>query len=82
MVFWCLKDAKNDERVKFHANQGLLLFILEVVGISILEIPKIGGTLGFLLIAFAVAFSIRGLVDIDKNKQSKIPLIGRIRILK
>ncbi len=82
MVFWCLSETKVDKTAKFHANQGLLLFILEVVGVLIGGIPKVGNLLSFILIVFAIVFSIKGRVDIGKNKQSRIPLIGRINILK
>lgn len=87
MVFFCLKEAKNDEDMKFHANQGLLLFILEVAG---LVLSGAAGRLGTgvqllitaLLWGFAIAFSVRGIKDINNNRKREIPLLGKIRLIK
>ena len=82
MVFTCLKKAKEDEETKFHANQGLLLFIMEVIAIIIGNVPHVGGFISLALWVIAIVFSIKGIVDINNNRQNEIPLIGKIKILK
>ena len=85
--------APKSPFARFHANQGLVLFIAEVVyGIvySILAvilafIPIIGWllimVLGLLFIAFPV-FAILGIINAVGGKAQELPIIGKIRILK
>ena len=87
MVFFALKDAKTDDTVKFHANQGLLLFIIEAIALAIYGVlSSISSLVAFLvqaaLLAFAIVFSIKGIKDINREEKHEIPLVGRIRLLK
>ena len=82
MVLSCLNKAKQDETIKFHTNQGLLLLIAEVLALFIGVIPFVGGIISLVIWAFAIVFSIKGILDINNNKQNEIPLIGKIKLLK
>ncbi|MCL2300299.1 MAG: zinc ribbon domain-containing protein [Firmicutes bacterium] len=86
--------AKESKFAKFHANQGLVLFILEVAyGIvnGILSaifyaiswrLGSIMGTiLGLVYIGIAV-LAILGIVNAVKGEKKELPLIGKIKILK
>lgn len=71
---------------KFHANQGLLLLITNVV-VAIVNvilgfIPFIGWLIGFLLWIGCVALFVMGLINGFTGKAKELPLIGKIRIIK
>lgn len=84
----------NSEFTKFHANQGLLLFILEViVGIivSILSlvlnmIPFVGpifsGIISGILFLGCLALAIFGIVNAAQGNYKQLPVIGTITIIK
>lgn len=70
---------KDDKFCRFHANQGLLLFLANAI------ISAVGGTLSgivgvvgwiFVLICF-----IRGLRSVHRGTMEPLPLIGHIKIL-
>lgn len=82
LVFFTLKNIKTDEVAKFHANQGLLLFIVEVIAVLVSYIPYVGGWLSFALWALAIVFSIVGIVNVQHDKQKEVPVIGKIKLLK
>ncbi|MFH1837006.1 MAG: hypothetical protein ABH862_02670 [Candidatus Omnitrophota bacterium] len=67
---------KQDEFIKFHARQGLMLFILEV-GIWIVSVlPIFGGiiyTLGMLICGM---LSLVAIVQVLMGKKWKMPIIG------
>ncbi|MBR6331903.1 MAG: zinc-ribbon domain-containing protein [Dehalococcoidales bacterium] len=84
--------AKGDSFIRFHANQGLIVFIIEILWWIILEVygklPYMfilsvlydliyyGGICVFLLMA------ILGVISIVKGEEKELPVIGSIRILK
>ena len=68
--------APNDQDVKFHVNQGIILTIGWVAA----------GILSFIL-AFAIyvfigVLAIMGIINAAKGLQKELPLIGKIKILK
>ena len=73
---------KNNEDVKFHTNQGLTLFLLEVVtGVftALAVIPFvgflftiIGGILGIVCLVLAIL----GIVNAAQGQQKPLPVIG------
>ncbi|MDR0222042.1 MAG: hypothetical protein LBI38_00690 [Oscillospiraceae bacterium] len=88
-----LAMAPDSKFARFHANQGIVLFIFEIVFGLIFGtvkfilgvIPWIGGLLawivgavfGFLIIAFVVA----GIVNAANGRAKKLPVIGGMKIL-
>jgi fumarate reductase subunit D len=76
LVIVSLFMSNNDSFVKFHAKQGLVLFIAEVV------ISVLGGMFWHLwmllnLINLACfVFSIIGIMNVVGNKEQELPLIG------
>ena len=80
MVFNCFEKAKTDEEMKFHANQGLWLFILEVIGIicNIMD----GFMICILLLCVSVFFSVKCVGAITKGKRYEIPILGKIKLIK
>ncbi|MBR6709079.1 MAG: zinc ribbon domain-containing protein [Clostridia bacterium] len=69
--------AKDSPFVRFHVNQGLLLFIAGVIS-SALSVVCIGAILG--LVCFV--FMILGIVNACQGRAVELPLIGKFRLLK
>ncbi len=78
---------------KFHANQGLLVFITYVVGLiigtvlykltyRIVIIRTIASIIKWLLQALPVILEIMGIVNAANNQAKELPIIGKIRLLK
>jgi uncharacterized membrane protein len=68
---------------KFHANQGLLLFITCVIGNIVLEfIPLIGWILLPLFSLFILILAIIGLVNTLNGNANELPIIGKFTIIK
>lgn len=85
--------AKDSQYARFHANQGLVLFILEVALNIIVRIVSaalsftFGGALLASLLSLAVAvvslvFMILGIVNACSGEAKQLPIIGGITILK
>ncbi len=83
IFFLPLLAAQDSAYGRFHANQGLLLFILGFGGNTILTIIPI---LGWIIIPFFSLFvmilAIMGIVNAINGKTKELPLIGKYRILK
>jgi len=68
---------------KFHANQGLLLFITCAVGNIVLAlIPFIGWILLPLFSLAIFILGIIGLINALNGKAEELPVIGKYRIIK
>lgn len=64
---------KNSKFCHFHAKQGLLLFIIEVIGMVIFPIPF----LGWILFILVVVFSILGVRAALAGEYWEMPILGR-----
>lgn len=83
LVLVPLLAAKNSPFARFHANQGLLLLILELISSFVASIiPWIGWLVGALLSVLCFALFILGLINAVKGNAKELPLIGKFRILK
>lgn len=93
LVFVPIFAVKDSKFVKFHANQGLVLFICELIVSAILTV--IGMVIGKIIIIgflfdiiswiISVAFlavSVVGIFNVITGKAKELPIIGGIRILK
>ncbi len=85
-----LLAAPNSRFARYHANQGLVLFIFEaiagvVTGI-ICVIPFVGWIIGGILSGavgiFGLVLTILGIVNAVNGQAKQLPLIGGITILK
>lgn len=85
--------AKDSPYAKFHANQGLVLFIAEValniavrIIAAILSLSIMGtlfaGILSFAVMIVSLIFMILGIVNACSDEAKELPLIGGISILK
>lgn len=84
LIFFLPLIATPDSKfAKFHANQGLILFILAVAGNIILGmIPFIGWLLIPIFTLFVLVLGIIGLMNGLNGKSKELPLIGKFRIIK
>ena len=68
---------------RFHANQGLLLFILSIVGWFIAGILSIiGGLISMLTQVVVFVLFILGIINAVNGQRKALPVIGGIQILK
>jgi len=61
--------------VRFHARQGVILFIIELVA-ALFLIDQISDFFFKVILIFAVALSVAGLVFAAQGKNYKLPIIG------
>lgn len=93
-ILWILGlfVEKDDPDVKFHTNQGLVLFLLDVaVGVVNLIlgflswIPVAGwlfGIVGWALGVVCLVLMILGIVNAAQGQRKPLPVIGGITLLK
>ncbi len=81
--------AKESKFARFHANQGLVLAIAEIicwVALGILSnIPLIGWIFGIIEGLFSLVcliFAVIGIVNAANGKAKELPIVGKYRILK
>ncbi|MFZ7133821.1 MAG: DUF4870 domain-containing protein [Eubacteriales bacterium] len=84
LFFLPLLVCKDSAFGKFHANQGLVLFIFGVIiSIAGSVIPLIGW---FIILPIggiiALVFGIMGIINAFNGKMKRLPLIGSIDIIK
>ncbi len=81
--------AKNSKFARFHANQGLVLAIAEIIcwvvlGILI-RIPYIGWIFAIIESLFSlvcIGFAVIGIVNAANGKAKELPIVGKFKILK
>ena len=80
LVLIPLFAAKDSEFARFHTNQGLVLFIVEVI-IGILAFVPIIKYFIWILNIVTFVLAIIGIVNVCNGKAKELPLIGGIRFL-
>ena len=67
---------------RYHCNQGLILLMLEFLGIAGLsEIPVAGPYLSFFMLLFCLVCLIRGIILALSGKAKRIPFFGKLVIV-
>ena len=74
--------AKDDAFARYHANQGLLLFLVSIILGVIGIIPVIGTIIAFVGGIATFVFMILGILNALKGEMKPLPLIGGIEIIK
>lgn len=67
---------KEDPFTKFHARQGLMLFIIEIGLMIIGIIPFLGAVISQIGMLACLVVSIMGIIKVLKAEQWKIPYVG------
>ena len=81
--------AKESKFARYHANQGIVLAIAEIV-VSIIigilsDLPLIGwlfSIVGSLFGIVCLVFSVIGILNAANGKAKELPIVGKYRILK
>jgi len=94
--FWfigLLSDRKDNPKLRFHLNQGLVLFIAEVLAIIAVYflgklvglIPYVGVFISWALwlavIGCAFWLAVRGMLTVAADTKRRLPVIGKINLL-
>lgn len=77
LVLIPLLAVKDDEFVKYHAKQGLVLFIAEIATMFVSWIPILGWLIGFLAGIMWFVLAIMGILNVIKGEKKQLPLIGQ-----
>ena len=89
LCFVTLIIAKDSPYAKYHANQGLVLFLAEIATViitgALVFIPFIGIIVYFLHLILSLVFlvaSILGIINAAAGKCVPLPYIGGIKLVK
>ncbi len=74
--------ASKTKFARFHANQGLVLFIFEVVLWFVWLIPVIGWIIGFVGWILVLVLAIMGIINAAGGQMKPLPVIGGIELIK
>jgi len=77
-----LLTRPNSPFVKFHSNQGLVLFLFSLVSGAAAKIPFMGGLIGVVCGIFTLVCFIMGIVNVCNGEKKELPLLGQLQILK
>lgn len=81
-----LLAAKDDAFARYHANQGLVLFIANIAaaiaGFILGFIPVIGVIVAWIIRIALFVLMILGIINALKGEMKPLPLIGGIEIIK
>ena len=72
----------NDPKVRYHINQGLVLFIFEAAALFLWLITVFGYVGGILCCIAAFTYMIIGIVNVTNDDEKPLPFIGKIQFLK
>ena len=83
-ILWIvgLLAAKDDVFVKYHVNQGLILFLLGIAGSVIGIIPILGTIVAAVVGVFCFVCFILGIVNAVKGEMKPLPFIGKFELIK
>jgi len=73
-----LLTKKDDPFIFFHAKQGLVLFIIEIINSIIATIPVIGWVIAPIIWVVLVVLSIIGIINVLEGKTKQLPVIGKL----
>ncbi|MEW4371068.1 DUF4870 domain-containing protein [Paenibacillus kandeliae] len=83
IFFIPLLAARNSPFAMYHANQGLVLFLVALAGNVIAAIiPFIGWVLSPIIGIAVVVFMIIGIINAANGERKPLPLIGTIQLIK
>ncbi len=68
---------RDNPYVRFHARQGIMLWMWEVLAIYSLVVPGVGAIFFNLSGLLCFAFSVIGLISVFMGRAWKLPLIGK-----
>ncbi|WP_411344738.1 DUF4870 domain-containing protein [Paenibacillus sp. WLX1005] len=83
LFFVPLLAARNSPFAMYHANQGLVLFLLALAANVVAAIiPFIGWVLSPIVSIAVVVFMIIGIINAANGERKPLPFIGTIQLIK
>ncbi|WP_411348725.1 DUF4870 domain-containing protein [Paenibacillus sp. WLX2291] len=83
LFFVPLLAARNSPFAMYHANQGLVLFLVALAAnILGMIIPFIGTILQFAISVFVLVLMIIGIINAANGERKPLPFIGTIQLIK
>lgn len=82
LVLVPLIAAPNSRYARFHANQGLTLWITSLILSAVTVIPILGWIIGVVGNIIAFVLMIIGIVNAVQGRAKQLPIIGKFTILK
>ena len=82
LVLIPLLAGGDSKFIRFHANQGLVLFIALIVVNILWIIPFLGWVIAPLVTLGIVVLAILGIINVLNGEQKPLPLIGGITLIK
>jgi len=78
-IIWYFADEKMKQSAfaKYHAKQGLVLLIADLIVCAICMVPFIGWIIGWILNIGLVILMIIGIINGLNGQQKPLPLIGK-----
>ncbi len=72
-----LMTSRNDDFVKYHVKQGIVLLVTAVAISLIAWFPIIGWIAGFFAWIGCVILAIIGIINVVQGKKKQLPIIGQ-----
>ena len=85
LFFIPLVARPNSAFAKYHANQGLLFFVLGVMlsafQVGLPYVPLVSHLLNAVIIVFELVMFIIGVVNVCNGKAKDLPIVGSLRLI-
>ncbi len=75
LCFIPLLNMKHNEEARFHARQGVMLFLIELLA-ALFLVDRIANFVFTAVLIVAVAFAIAGIYFALQGKNYKLPIVG------
>lgn len=83
LFFIPLLAAKDSPFARYHANQGLVLFIFGFGGGLVLSlIPVLGWIIAPIFSVLVTILAVIGIINVANGRAKELPLIGKFKLLK
>ena len=82
LFFIPLLAAKDSPFARYHANQGLVLFICGLISSLVWIIPIHGWIIAPILSIVITVLAVIGIINALNGKAKDLPIIGKFKILK
>ena len=82
LFFIPLLAAKDSPFARFHANQGLVLFLGGIASSILMVIPILGWLLAPVVSIIIMVLSVIGIINALNGRAKVLPIIGKFKILK
>ena len=82
LFFIPLFAAKDSPFARYHANQGLVLFLCGLISSVLWIIPILGWIIAPILSIVITVLAVIGIINALNGKAKELPIIGKFKILK